>query len=158
MNEDIINDEVKIEEEEISQLKSYIEDKNERLKAKQELKSQNQMLSELSKNKDEKDMFRLDSSIKKCTAFIKRLKNLTENQKEALSKEMSQLNLSKYLSEVAAAFTEAKLKMNDIPCALHLCSKMQQNYAEFETFLLEQWQKVLNSKKDEKSNNLSKLR
>ena len=72
---------------------------------------------------------------------------------------MSQLNLSKYLSEVATAFTEAKLKMNDISCALHLCSHMHQNYAEFSGLLLEQWQKLLNIKKDEKvCLNPSKLR
>ena len=146
------------EAEELSQLKNYIEEKNKRVKWKLELKIKNQGLSEATRP-DENQMKKLDSSIKKVTAFIKRLKTLTESQKETLSKEMSQLNLSKYLSEVATAFTEAKLKMNDISCALHLCSQMHQNYAEFSGLLLEQWQKLLNIKKDEKvCLNPSKLR
>ena len=96
--------------------------------------------------------------LEKVTSFIKRLKSLTESQKDALGKEMQQLNLSKYLSEVAAAFIEVKLKMNDIPCALHLCALMHQNYGEFASLLFEQWQKMLNLKRDEKVANPSKLR
>jgi regulator of nonsense transcripts 2 len=145
-----------IDQNELTQLKAYIKDKTDRLNAKLALQAKNIELAD--RNLDDFEISRLDSSIKKVTAFIKRLKTLTEIQKETLSKEMSQLNLSKYLSEVAAAFTEAKLKMNDIQCALHLCSQMHQNYSEFAGFLFEQWQKVLNIKKDEKINNPSKLR
>lgn len=142
------------QDEEINQLNQFIVEKKERLKCKLEIRQQNQSAV----NKDENQLKKLDSSIKKVTAFIKRLKTLTENQKDMLSKEMLQLNLSKYLSEVAAAFTEAKLKMNDLSCALHLCSQMHQNYAEFSALLFEQWQKILNYKKDEKIVNPSKLR
>jgi regulator of nonsense transcripts 2 len=141
-------------DEEINQLNQFLAEKKERLKWKLELKQQNQNAV----NKDENQLKKLDSSIKKVTAFIKRLKTLTESQKDTLGKEMLQLNLSKYLSEVAAAFTEAKLKMNDLSCALHLCSQMHQNYAEFSALLFEQWQKILNYKKEDKITNPSKLR
>lgn len=141
---------------EIASLNTYIEERGQRLKAKLTLREKN--LNADSLRLDENFLKKLDSSIKKVTSFIKRLKSLTESQKEALSKEMLQLNLSKYLSEVAAAFIEAKLKMNDIPCALNLCSLMHQNYAEFASLLFEQWQKLLNLKKDDKVTNPSKFR
>ena len=141
---------------EIDFINQYNKEKIERMNIKLELQVKNRNAESL--RLDEGQIKKLDSSIKKVTAFIKRLKTLTENQKETLSKEMSQLNLTKYLSEVAAAFTEAKLKMNDVLCALHLCSQMHQNYPEFSTLLFEQWQKLLNIKKDEKVSNPSKLR
>ena len=50
----------------------------------------------------------------------------------------------------ACAFTEAKLKMSDVTCALTLCSVLHQRYADFAPSLLEHWQKVLLSKKDDK--------
>ncbi|CAF0714012.1 unnamed protein product [Brachionus calyciflorus] len=141
---------------ELSQLNQYIQEKEERMKLKTELRSKNfnpEML-----RLDDSVLKRLDSSIKKVTSFIKKLKTLTESQKESLTKDMNQLNLSKYLSEVAAAFLEAKLKMNDVQCALMLCSQMHQSYADFSSILFEQWQKVLNIKKDDKIANPSKLR
>lgn len=63
---------------------------------------------------------------------------------------MSTLNLSKYVSEVAAALVDAKLKMVDVWPAVQLCSLMHQIYADFGTFLLDNWQKVLALKKDDK--------
>ena len=50
----------------------------------------------------------------------------------------------------ASAFTEAKLKMSDVTCALNLCSVLHQRYADFAPALLENWQKVLLTKKDDK--------
>ena len=138
------------------QVKQFMAERIERMNAKLALQSSNRNVESL--RLDDTQMKKLDSSIKKVTAFIKRLKMLTESQKDTLSREMAQLNLSKYLSEVAAAFTEAKLKMNDLSCALSLCSQVHQNYADFAPLFYEQWQKLLNLKKDEKIANPSKLR
>lgn len=55
-----------------------------------------------------------------------------------------------YLCMQADAVVEAKLKMSDINCALVLCSLIHQRYADFSALLLESWQKVLLTKKDEK--------
>ena len=52
----------------------------------------------------------------------------------------------------AAAITEAKLKMSDISCAIHICSILHQRYSEFAINLLENWQKYMLTKKDEKVN------
>lgn len=77
-------------------------------------------------------------------------RNFTAPQLEGLLKDMSILNLSKYISEVASALVDAKLKLNDVPAAVLLCSEMHNTYSEFSKVLLEHWMKVLSIKKDEK--------
>jgi hypothetical protein len=63
--------------------------------------------------------------------------------------------LNKYIFILqAASITEAKLKMSDINCAVHICGIMHQRYAEFAPSLLENWQKYFPTKKDEKVKNL----
>jgi regulator of nonsense transcripts 2 len=154
------------ESDDLNQLNQFLKERDERYKLKLSQRQLNQSSTSLGGSQagspslrlDDSYLKKLDSSIKRVTSFIKRLKTLTESQKDSLSKDLKQLNLSKYLSEVVAAFLEAKLKMNDLPCALHLCSLMHQSYAEFSGILFDQWQKVLNIKKDEKLANPSKLR
>ena len=58
----------------------------------------------------------------------------------------------------SAALTEAKLKMSDINAALHICTLLHQRYADFSTVFMENWNKVLLTKKDDKVPNPSKLR
>ena len=50
----------------------------------------------------------------------------------------------------ADAIVEAKLKLSDVSCALVVCSLIHQRYAEFSALLLDSWQKVLLTKKDDK--------
>ena len=58
-------------------------------------------------NRPEESYFsRLDSSIKKNTAFVRKLKNFTEAQKESILKDIQVLNLTKYISEVANAVSK----------------------------------------------------
>ncbi|CAN7984361.1 unnamed protein product, partial [Ixodes pacificus] len=93
---------------------------------------------------------KLDSNLRKNTAFVKKLKTITEAQRDSLMKDMSGLNLTKYISEAAAAIVEAKLKMSDVQTAVLVCSALHQRYAEFSTQLLENWVKALPLKKDDK--------
>lgn len=72
---------------------------------------------------EESDLHKLDSSLKKNTAFVRKVKNFTEAQKEAILKEMTTLNLTKYIGEVASGIVEAKLKMNDLPGIIEIASK-----------------------------------
>lgn len=138
------------------QLEIFLSDTTERLAIKAELRTAN---SNASVNRPEESFFsKLDSSLKKNTAFIKRLRNMTEAQRESLIKDMSGLNLTKYISEAAAAIVDAKLKMSDVNMAVQVCSLLHQRYADFSTQLLENWQKVLPLKKDEKITNPSKIR
>jgi len=46
----------------------------------------------------------LDASLKKNTAFIKKLKEISDKQREALIKELSSLKLGKYIDEGATAW------------------------------------------------------
>lgn len=77
-------------------------------------------------------------------------RNLTESQHDSLARDLTSLNLSRYMSEVAGALTEARLKMSDLPTAIHLCSLLHARYHDFAPTLLVNWQKVLSFKKDEK--------
>jgi regulator of nonsense transcripts 2 len=72
---------------------------------------------------EESDLHKLDSSLKKNTAFVRKVKNFSEAQKDSILKEMTTLNLTKYIGEVAAAIVEAKLKMNDLPGIIEISSK-----------------------------------
>lgn len=89
-------------------------------------------------------------------------KNFTDAQKDTIKKEMSSLNLSKYVGEAATAMVEAKLKMTDLPAAIEIVTFLHRRYADLSTHLFESWQKVLLPKKDEsgvlKVANPSKLR
>jgi regulator of nonsense transcripts 2 len=101
-------------------------------------------------------MSRLDSSLKRIPPFIKRLRTVTEQQRDALRRDMQTLNLTRYISEVATALTEAKLKMSDVWTAVELCSLLHQRYPDFSLSLYENWLKVL--QKETLNDNLSKVR
>ncbi|KAL0380267.1 UNVERIFIED_CONTAM: Regulator of nonsense transcripts UPF2 [Sesamum angustifolium] len=62
----------------------------------------------------------LDSSIKRNTAVIKKLKQINEEQKEGLMDELRSVNLSKFVSEAVTAICDAKLKSADIQPAVQI--------------------------------------
>lgn len=78
----------------------------------------------------------LDSSIKRNTAVIKKLKQINEEQKEGLLEELRVVNLSKFVSEAVTAITDAKLKSSDINAAVQVCSLLHQRYKDFAPTLL----------------------
>lgn len=107
---------------------------------------------------DESEISKRDSSLKKNTAFIRKLKNFPPPQLDQLIKDMNSLNLTKYLSEVVSALTEIKLKMTEIDAMIILCTQLNITYSDFSKIFFEQWQKILNIKKDDKIANMSKFR
>ncbi|XP_053318091.1 regulator of nonsense transcripts 2 [Spea bombifrons] len=128
----------------------------ERHQARKELRSKNQNAPD---NRPEENFFsRLDSSLKKNTAFVKKLKTITEQQRDSLSHDFNSLNLSKYIAEAASSIVEAKLKISDVNCAVHLCSLFHQRYADFAQSLLQVWKKHFEARKEEKTSNITKLR
>lgn len=62
----------------------------------------------------------MDSSIKRNTAVIKKLKQINEEQREALMDELRSVNLSKFVSEAVAAICDAKLRSSDIQAAVQV--------------------------------------
>lgn len=60
----------------------------------------------------------MDSSIKRNTAVIKKLKQINEEQREGLMDELRNVNLSKFVTEAVASICEAKLRTSDIQAAV----------------------------------------
>lgn len=142
------------EENEKALLSDYVSNLEMRIKQKSELRNQNLNCVRPPDNYFSK----LDSGLKKNTTFVKKLKSFSATQVEALLKDLGALNLTKYISEVAAAIAEAKLKMSDISAAINLCSVLHKTYSEFATNFFENWQKILTFKATDKITNSSKLR
>ncbi|XKL68056.1 hypothetical protein PGB90_003547 [Kerria lacca] len=154
-NLDINNGEKKNSDlKEIEELTSYINDLNAKLQQKEEIRLRNQNINYSENIKCSK----LDSSLKRNTAFVRKIKTFTESQLQQLLKEMSTLNIEKYISEIAGALIEAKLKLSDIPSVVTLCSRVHELYPDFSKIFFEYWQKTLIIRKDEKISNPSKLR
>lgn len=124
---------------EIESLQQYIDEAKKRIENRRRLRESNsadnfQYPSEATLNK-------LDSSIKKNSALVKKLKVFTESQKEQILSEIERLNLTKFISEVASSIIEAKLKLSDIPAVIELCTRLNQKYRDFSRHLLEQFTK-----------------
>ncbi|CAO2825354.1 unnamed protein product [Amaranthus hypochondriacus] len=84
----------------------------------------------------------LDSSIKRNTAVIKKLKQISEDQREGLMDELRSVNLSKFVTEAVAAICDAKLKTSDIQAAVQICSLLHQRYPDFSASLTQGLSKV----------------
>lgn len=129
------------------------------LKTRNEQKNEERRLHEVSSIEypDESFFARLDSSIKKNTAFVKKLRNMTETQKEVILKDLNSLNLSHYVSELANAIVEVKIKVTEIPMAAKICSALHLRYRDFANQLRLSWAKNL-PKKPTDAFNASKMR
>lgn len=142
------------EKDERAELIAYQTELLEKIKQKTELRTQNTSCIRPSENYFTK----LDSSLKKNTTFVKKLKQFTGTHLSVLLKDMAGLNLTKYISEISSALVEAKLKMTDVGAAIILSSKLHILYVDFSQAFFENWQKVLAIKPNDKIQNPSKLR
>ncbi|KAL3689456.1 hypothetical protein R1sor_015765 [Riccia sorocarpa] len=79
----------------------------------------------------------LDSSIKRNTAVIKKLKQINEEQQEGLLEELKSVNVSKFVTEAVTAICDAKLKTSDINAAVQVCSLLHQRYKDFSPNLIQ---------------------
>ncbi|KAL7540563.1 LOW QUALITY PROTEIN: hypothetical protein ACHAXR_010217 [Thalassiosira sp. AJA248-18] len=92
------------------------------------------MQFELSKKK-------LKSDLKKCTAFVKKIKAGTypsPKELESPNNPIKTLNLSRYVEEVAGALVEpqGKVKQSDVPGMVMLCVEMHRRYPTFASALV----------------------
>ncbi|XP_033641812.1 regulator of nonsense transcripts 2-like [Asterias rubens] len=129
----------KLAEEEQKQAFEIAAEAVQRKEAKLRLRAKN--LAAAAERPDESFFMKLDSSMKKNSTFVRKLKTLTEQQRDSLTAEFNSLNLTKYVGEVATAIVESKFKMADISCAVHICSLVHQRYAEFSAHLQQAIQK-----------------
>lgn len=143
-----------ISEKEKEELQTFIIDLQSKIETKTSLRRENINCVRPS----EEYFCKLDSSLKKNTAFVKKLKQFTAAQLDALIKDANSLNLNKYISEICQALVEAKLKLTDVASIITICSKLHQTYADFNIQFFEAWQRNFATKPGEKLNNSSKLR
>lgn len=143
--------------DEKQELEQFLIDMKNRFEQKLELRKRN--LNANNNRPDETFFRKLDSNLKKNTAFVKKVKNFTESQKDSIIRDFSVLNLSKYVAELANSVAEAKLKISDVPSMVELCSLAHQRYAEFSSNLLDfYFKKTFPKRKDDQISNLSKFR
>ncbi|XP_047314289.1 regulator of nonsense transcripts UPF2-like [Impatiens glandulifera] len=79
----------------------------------------------------------LDSSIKRNTAVIKKLKQINEEQRDSLMDELGNVNLSKFVTEAVTAISEAKLRSSDIQAAVQICSLLHQRFKDLSPSLVQ---------------------
>ena len=80
---------------------------------------------------NEEVLKKLDSSMKRNTGLIRKLKQLGEDSSKSILDDIAKTNQSKYVSEAVVAVAEAPLKLRDISAAVKICSALHQRYAEF---------------------------
>lgn len=124
---------------ELAILEHYIEETRSRIEARRRLRESNQQ--ENIEYPEETSLNNLDSSIKKNSAFVKRLKVYSESQRTQIFDEIGRLNLTKFISEVVGSIIEAKLKLSDVPSVIEICSKLNQTYKDFSGHLIDQYSK-----------------
>nr|XP_006818844.1 PREDICTED: regulator of nonsense transcripts 2-like [Saccoglossus kowalevskii] len=146
---------VRMREEEEKLARELEVEAKEKIAAKIELRMKN--LNATAGRPEESFFGKLDSSLKKNTTFVKKLRTMTEQQRESLSSDFAGLNLTKYIGEAVTSVVEAKLKMSDVGCAVHISSLLHQRYAEYSPQLLQAFQKTL-QKKDEKVTDPARMR
>uniref|UniRef100_A0ACD5UDH1 Uncharacterized protein n=1 Tax=Avena sativa TaxID=4498 RepID=A0ACD5UDH1_AVESA len=79
----------------------------------------------------------LDSSIKRNTAVIKKLKTISDEQKDGLMEELKSVNLSKFVSEAVSHICEVRLRSADMQAAVQICSLLHQRYKDFSPCLIQ---------------------
>nr|XP_058955604.1 regulator of nonsense transcripts 2-like isoform X1 [Pocillopora verrucosa] len=158
VKEDENEEELRKEEEEVQQA---MKEAKELVDQKLALREKN--LSAIVQRPEESYFKGKDSSVKKNSAFIKKLRTITEAQRESLEQEFAGLNLSRYVQEAVAAVIDGvpKLKLADVRCAGHVCGLIHQVYGDFSEPLKKGLVKIFDGyggKDEEKLANVSKYR
>ncbi|XP_066925747.1 regulator of nonsense transcripts 2-like isoform X2 [Clytia hemisphaerica] len=131
----------------------------ERVKNRLKLRQEN---ADIANNRPNEGFFKkLDSSMKKNTTFVKKLRTMTEQQRDSLINEFNGLNLSKFIQEAVTNLVDAKMKVSDVSAVAAMCSLFHQRYAEFTPLFKKNFSKNfdgIDCKDEDKSGNVSKLR
>lgn len=79
------------------------------------------------------ELRQLDSSLKKCTGFLRKIRfsGISADTASSLCSEAKALNLSRYISEVVTAVTETKLRLSDAEHVMQLCGELHRRYIDF---------------------------
>ncbi|KAG3097547.1 Regulator of nonsense transcripts [Phytophthora idaei] len=74
---------------------------------------------------------KLKSDIKRSSAFVKKLRVLSEVNADSLLRDAAELNLTRYVSECVAALADAPLKAADLAAAVKVASLLHQRFEDF---------------------------
>lgn len=99
-DDDVDEEESQRREEERQAAEQLYKEAQTRAKAKMETKAKNLSVEGLRLSED--NLRGLDGSVKKNTAFQRKLRSLTEQQRASLTSDLKNLNLSKYIQEVVS--------------------------------------------------------
>lgn len=119
-------------QEERKQLLQWVKQRTDRQTEIKALRVDNHTAVEVGRPVD--SFFRkLDSSVKKNTAFIKKLKgSVFESQRASLLNDVQKLNLTKYIPETVTSLGAiAELNKADITTAVAVASLLHQRYNDF---------------------------
>lgn len=86
----------------------------------------------------EAQLRKLESSLKKCTAFVRRVNGDGGGSgvgDEGLRRESRNLNLTRYISEVVAGIADTRVRASETLAAVMLCGEMHRRYADFADLL-----------------------
>ncbi|EFO26274.2 hypothetical protein LOAG_02196 [Loa loa] len=106
----------------------------------------------------EEQLRKMDSTLKRTTAFMKKLKNIGCIQLTSVLQDVDKVNLSKFVEEMTATIAEAKIKYSEVQAVVKVCVHLSCYYAEFSSLLLLEFRKLLPSRRNDKIQNPSKLR
>uniref|UniRef100_A0A914Q4P4 MIF4G domain-containing protein n=2 Tax=Panagrolaimus davidi TaxID=227884 RepID=A0A914Q4P4_9BILA len=102
---------------------------------------------------------KLDSSLKKLTAFMKKTKSISSKEPATLLiPELSKLNVLKFLDEIATNVCEAKIKSSDVNDLVVFVVHVSSLYPQFPDLLLTELKKQFPTKKSEKIENPVKFK
>ncbi|OTF73596.1 regulator of nonsense transcripts 2-like protein, partial [Euroglyphus maynei] len=136
-------------------IRDYIKELTERFREKRQKRYENDQTN--IEYPDEELFVRLDTSIKKNTAFVKKIRNMTESNKDIIMKDLENLNLTRFISELATALVETKIKATEIGLFIQICSFLHRRYTDFASHLFDAWNKNL-PRKPTDTFNASKMR
>ncbi|VDK63972.1 unnamed protein product [Anisakis simplex] len=106
----------------------------------------------------EEQLRKMDSTLKRTTAFMKKLKNVAAAQESTILADLDKINLSKFVEEMANSIADAKIKTSDIATVVNICVQLSSLYADFPSILLAELKKILPIRRSDKITNPSKLR
>ncbi|KAL0026394.1 hypothetical protein WJX79_005678 [Trebouxia sp. C0005] len=133
----------KLSQEALQNATAQLVDATLELKRRRELRNDNLSKAGYSESKA------LDSSVKRNSALIKKLRQLSDESRESLLTDLQKTNQSKYVSEAVTAITEANLKSKDINAAVQICSALHQRYPDFQSELIAALSRTAAPKADE---------
>lgn len=119
-------EEVNIDDEK-AELESIIAEISNKLDERKHSRDQNEDPN-FERNKPKGKM---DSTVKKNSAFVKKLSTIKESQRDALEKEFAGLNFGRYVAEAATAIADGKYKSSDIDAVVSLSVKIHLRYEDF---------------------------